>query len=165
MTLRGLKAMASRKSEKGGRKKDLVPKRLFKRKPGVPSFPPGTKVLYEPAGHEKMSEVLEDFIEPFQDLADNEDAYRKLLSLAMVAWNAALLPEDRQRAMIDKMIEVGLAKASRSDRIHTRKLVEIMVQRKQSLFVSNKRMIISFELTDTGSGYNLSVMSTLEPQS
>src|SRR3954466_15958242 len=56
MTLRALKAMASRKPEKGKRKKDRLPRRLFKQKGRAPAIPPGSKVVYEPAGREKMSE-------------------------------------------------------------------------------------------------------------
>src|SRR4051812_46828121 len=88
------------------RKKDRMPRRLFRQgrstaiQPGsrgrVPAIPPGSKVVYEPAGREKMSEVLEDFIEPYRDMADGENALRKLLTLALLAWNAALLPEDRR---------------------------------------------------------------------
>ena len=69
MTLRALKAMASRKPDKGRRKKDRMPKRLFKQERG-PAIPPGHKVVYEPAGREKMSDVLEDFVEPYEDMAD-----------------------------------------------------------------------------------------------
>ena len=78
-----------------------------------PAIPPGTQVLYEPAGREKMSEVLEDFVEPYRDLADTDDAFRKLLNLGMLAWNAALMPEDQRRAMIDEMLAAGLSRSPR----------------------------------------------------
>ncbi len=55
--------MASRKRAKGERKTDRMPRRLFKRGRTM-AIPPGRKVLYEPAGHEKMSVVLERFVEP-----------------------------------------------------------------------------------------------------
>ena len=64
--------MSSRRSKKDKRNKDRLPKRLFKRE-RAPVIPPGSRVVYQPTGREKMSEVLEDFIEPYLELADNED--------------------------------------------------------------------------------------------
>ena len=152
--------MASRKPRKDRRKGDRLPRRLFKRALG-PAIPPGSQVLYEPAGREKMSEVLEEFVEPYRDSADTFDAYRKLLSVALVAWNAALLPEGKRRAMIDEMIAAGLPHASAADRAQTRGLIEAMVRRKQEHFAANQRAIVSFELTDRGDDYYLAVASTL----
>jgi hypothetical protein len=42
-----------------------------------------------------------------------------------------------------------------------REFVEVMVRRKEEYFASNRRAIISFELTDMGDDYHLSVASTL----
>ena len=137
-----------------------MPRRLFKQERG-PAIPPGHKVVYEPAGLEKMSEVLEDFIEPYRDLADTEDAFRKLLNLGMLAWNAALLPEDQRRAIIDETLGAGLSRAFKSDRALAREFIETLVRRKEEHFAANRRAIMSFELTDTGAGYHLSVASTL----
>jgi hypothetical protein len=142
------------------RKKDRMPRRLFKQG-RMPAIPPGSKVVYEPAGREKMSDVLEDFIEPYRDMADTEDAFRKLLTLALLAWNAALLPEDRRRTMIDETLGAGFSRASEADRSQAREFVEVMVRRKEEYFPSNRRAIISFELTDKGDDYHLSVASTL----
>lgn len=142
------------------RKKDRLPRRLFKQGRG-PAIPPGSKVVYEPAGREKMSDVLEDFVEPYRDMADTEDAFRKLLHLAVLAWDAALLPEDKRRAMIDETLGAGFSRASAPDRAQAREFVEEMVRRKLEHFPANRRSIISFELTDTGTGYHLSVASTL----
>jgi hypothetical protein len=161
MTLRTLKAMASRKPEKGKRKKDRLPRRLFKQHGRAPAIPAGSKVVYEPAGREKMSEVLDDFIEPYRDLADTGDAYRKLLNLGMLAWNAALLPEDQRRAMIAETLGAGLSRASEADRAQAREFIETLVRRKEEHFAANRRAMISFELTDTGTGYYLTVASTL----
>lgn len=152
--------MARRKSRKDHRKRGGLPRRLFRRARG-PAVPPGTRVVYEPAGREKMSGVLEDFVEPYRDATETLDDFRKLLSLASVAWNAALLPEGQRPAMIDQMVEAGFSRADESDRAWVRQLIESMVRRKQEHFAENRRAIVSFELTDTGDDYHLSVASTL----
>ena len=160
MTSRARKFMASRKPRKHHRNKDRLPRRLFKRGRG-PAVPPGSKVVYEPAGGEKMSEVLEDFVEPYRELADTDDSFRKLLTLGMLAWNAALLPEDQRWAMIDEMLAAGFSRCSKADLAAGREVVEVLVRRKEEQFAENQRAIISFQLTDTGDGYHLSVASTL----
>ena len=101
--------MASRKPRKADRKKDRLPRRLFNRARG-PAIPPGTRVVYEPEGQEKMSAVLEDFVEPYRDMAETYDEFHNLLDLAMLAWNAALLPEDKRRAMVDDVLAAGFAR-------------------------------------------------------
>ena len=152
--------MSSRRSRKDKRNKDRLPKRLFKRERG-PAIPPGSRVVYEPTGREKMSEVLDDFIEPYQEVADDEDSYRKLLNLGVLAWNAALLPEDQRRTAIDETLREGLPGSSKEYRAQAKALIEMLVQRKQERFAANQRVIISFELTDTGDGFHLTVASTL----
>ena len=103
--------MASRKPRKDRRKGDRLPQRLFKRALGRdPARQPGG-IRAGQAG-EDVRGPLEDFVEPYRDSADTYDAYRKLLSVALVAWNAALLPEDQRRAMIAEMIAAGLSGAS-----------------------------------------------------
>lgn len=152
--------MASRKPRKDHRSKDRLPKRLFKRERG-PAIPPGYQVVYEPAGREKMSEVLEDFVEPYMEFADTEDGFRKLLNLGMLAWNAALLPEDQGSAIIDETLGAALPGASRVNRTSAREFIELLIQRKKKHFAANRRAIISFKVTDTGDGYHLSVASSL----
>jgi hypothetical protein len=152
--------MASQRSKKGNRNKDRLPKRLFKRDRG-PAIPPGSRVVYEPTGREKMSETLEDFIEPYLEVADNEDTFRKLLNLGVLAWNAALLPEDQRRTAIDETLREGLPGSSKEHRAQAKALIEMLIRRKEERFAANQRAIISFELTDTGDGYHLTVASTL----
>ena len=152
--------MASRRPKKDPRKRDQLPKRLFKRERGL-AIPPGSRVVYEPVGPEKMSVVLENFIEPYRELADTEDGFRNLLDLGMLAWNAALLPEGERRAMIDKILAAGLSRASEADRAQARELIEALVRRKEEHFAANRRVIVSINVTDRGDDYYLSVASTL----
>ena len=63
--------------------------------------------------------------------------------------------------MIDEMVEAGLPRAAETDRAQAREIIEMLVRRKEEHFTANRRAIISFELTDTGDDYHLSVASTL----
>ena len=122
----------------------------------------GHEVVVEPSGVAKMSEVLEAFVEPYLDVADTEDAYRKLLMLAVVAWNASFLTEEEQREMVDDITGKVMSAATREDKEGFRELVSTLVERKRAHFSEYTRKMISFELTDTGKDYHLSVVSTME---
>ena len=137
-----------------------MPKRLFKQERG-PAIPPGRKVVYEPAGRERMSDVLEEFVEPYDEVAKTGDAYRKILNLRKLARNAANFPEEKSRAIIDETLEAGFSGASASDRALAREFIETLVRRKEEHFAANRRAILSFELKDTRDGFHLTVASTL----
>jgi hypothetical protein len=79
----------------------------------------------------------------------------------MLAWNVALLPEGQRPAVIDKTVGAGFSGSSKEDRAMAKEFVEMLVRRKEERFAANRRAIISFELTDTGDGFHLTVASTL----
>ncbi len=116
-------------------------------------------------GKEKMSDVLDDFIEPYVEDAESEDSYRKLLTLAILAWNVALLPEAKQPAMVEQLIGEGFSAAPRKVKRELRDFVNVLVARKKRFFSANRRFIIDSELTKTEEGYHLSVVSTLNKAS
>jgi len=47
-----------------------------------------------------MSEVLRQFVDPCWHIPDDEESMRKLITTALVAWNAALLPEAERAAYL-----------------------------------------------------------------
>ena len=119
-------------------------------------------VIIEPRGKVKMSDVLADFVEPYVEFADTDEAYRKLLMLAIMAWNASFLPEEEQREMIGSMLDAGIPDETGELRAGLAGIVNTLIERKKRYFAQYTRKIIDFELTDTGSGYHLTVASTLE---
>jgi len=147
-------------------KRHQKPKRLegLKRKLAQGPFR-GQKTVIAPSGQVRMSDVLADFVEPYRQSADTEEAYRKLLTLAVMAWNTALLPEKAQHAMVDRVLDEGLPTAPPELKTGLKEIVHRLMARKKVYFSENKRTIIDFELTDTGRGYHLAVASTLEETS
>ena len=121
-------------------------------------------VIVESSGQVKMSEVLSDFVEPYLDLADTEEAYRKLLTLAVVAWNVSFLPEDEQQDMIDQVIGAGVPTGDDELKSGLKWFVNMLIARKRAYFPGYTRRIIDFELTDTGEAYHLAVASTIEEE-
>ena len=120
------------------------------------------RVVVEPGDALKMSEVLTDFVEPYVRFADTQEAYRRLLTLAVLAWNASFLPVREQREMINTVIDEGIPTATEELRTGLKDIVLMLIARKREHFSEHKRKIIDFEVTDTGKGYRVIVASTLE---
>jgi hypothetical protein len=118
-----------------------------------------SRVVIDPPRLEKMSDVLESFVEPWMTSDMTVDAYRRLLTLGMAAWNAALLPADKRAAFIDDL--AGSGKLSPASRTMFCSIIQEMIDRKQAFFAEITRAIISMELMDTGDEPYLSVASTL----
>lgn len=114
---------------------------------------------------EKMSEILGKFIEPYIEYTDSEESYRKLIVLAVLAWNASLLPEKDGQAMIDAVFEQGLPKRETELRAGLREIVDQLVARKKAYFSKYRRQIVEFDVVDLGDQYYLSVASTVEDES
>ena len=66
---------------------------------------PDLKVITGPTSDGvKMSEVLEEFVEPYEQYAETKEAYRKLLTTALVAWNVMLFPEKERSSKLDELL-------------------------------------------------------------
>jgi len=121
----------------------------------------GTPVVVNPAGEAKMSEVLEAFAEPYVGITTTDDDLRKIYAVATVAWNCALLDaEQREPELAASLIRL-IPGATPRDMDELRGLINEMIARKLSLFASNQRSIVSFELTSRPEGPFLAVVSTL----
>jgi hypothetical protein len=115
-----------------------------------------------PVGGIKMSKVLEDFVEPLADPDLDYDGYEQLLSMAMVAWNAALEPEYRRAFFISSAIDAAMEHASIWERMACRELIEKLVSRKLEYFANFPRPILAFHLEELEDGKrHLSVVSAV----
>jgi hypothetical protein len=122
----------------------------------------GEKIVIEPRGEEKMSKVLTDFVEPYLEFADTDQAHRKLLILAIMAWNASFLPEKEQQDMINRVLDAGMPTGTEELKTALKEIMSTLIVRKKVYFSAYTRKIIDYELTDTGRNYHLAVASTLE---
>ncbi|MHB1557117.1 MAG: hypothetical protein ACYC61_06530 [Isosphaeraceae bacterium] len=144
------------------RGKGKMPKRMFRReRVAPPPIPPGSRVVYQEPGREKMWEVLEEFVEPFWDQEADAASYRMLLNMGMLAWNVALQPEEERPQIIDSILGGALPGAEPAALAVAKAIVEALVRRKLEFFADNRRMIYSFELTDRGDDFHLTVASTI----
>jgi len=126
---------------------------------------PSSKFVLAPEGEAKMSEVLEDFIAPYKQQADTEEAMQKLLTVAVVAWNASFFSESEQQEHIEKMQAEGMPDAPDQVKTEFKEIVSQFISRKKRYFSEYKRLIIDFDLKDIGGQYHLSVASTVDEPS
>lgn len=109
-----------------------------------------------------MADVLSAFIEPYRAYAKTTEAYRRLLLLGILAWNASLLPTHDQEAMITEVLAAGIPVGDQALLNEGREIIYELIERKQRYFAQYTRTIITFDLTETKEGYHLSVASTVK---
>ena len=119
----------------------------------------GMKVV-EGLTEEKMSAVVLDFIAPYRELATSKAAYEKLVSLALVAWNASLMEGAARQALIDKARQTILSSAGIEWAKDLDQMLTMLIKRKERYFANNKRMIIDFRESETKDEFRLAIIST-----
>ena len=153
-------AVKSRKLEKKRKRKQQARLRRKQRQ----RRPPGERSPFSlgaPAGV-RMSDVLGRFVRPFEDQADGEEAYRRLLTLGVVAWNAAMVPDpDEREEMVDEVIDKVVREEGPGGQTACEEIVNQLIERKKRYFAHYRRPIVSFVLEDMGDGYHLTVMSAI----
>ncbi len=105
----------------------------------------------------KMSEVLEEFIAPYRQYAEDDASYRKLLSLAVAAWNLSFLSYRKRREQLETLVTT--LGATERDRQAFRDIMRAMIRRKRLHFLHHRRMIVEYDLEDMGDMYHLTVAS------
>jgi len=110
-----------------------------------------------------MSEVLENFIEPYLEEIDGYVQKQKFIELAVVAWNLAILPEAARQAMREQFQSSLGRNGLPEDQEFLDSLLDELMERKLQYFPNNRRLIMDFQFEDAGDQYHLSVASTQAP--
>ncbi len=124
-----------------------------------------TDIVKNPKGEVKMSEVLEDFAEPYLPEADEFEQRKMVFEMAIIAWNLAIIPEYQRQSALDKLFKDLMKGKPATARQDLYNLMDEMVARKLALFPNNRRYILDFQLEDAGDRFHLSVASTLAQSS
>ncbi|TAK33603.1 MAG: hypothetical protein EPO21_12465 [Chloroflexota bacterium] len=120
----------------------------------------GSEVVFQTGSSEKMSEVLLAFVEPYQEYATTRDAFERLIAIGVVAWNAALVsPEDRH-SLLDETSKSIQESAGKEDAEVYKALVNDLIKRKERYFASNKRVIVTYQVTEGKGKFHLAVASS-----
>jgi hypothetical protein len=103
----------------------------------------------------KMSEVLERFIQPYMYLAETEADMAKLVGLAVVAWNASLMPEKKRSELINGTVG-ALPREAQAD---VRQSIADLIERKKRHFAKIRRIVVDYESKETAGEFHLAVAS------
>jgi len=112
----------------------------------------------EPGDRVSMSDALSTLVEPYAELAETEEAFRAVLTLGMLAWNATLLPEEERKDAVEEAVG-KLPEGFREDRAQ---IIGELMTRKERLFPENRRLIVHFEIVETEDACRLLVASAVE---
>jgi hypothetical protein len=150
-------------ARKRKRKEAARLKRYRKRteEPPCGTFSVRPSYRFDAPGGVKMSKVLEEFVEPFADEVEGLEAYRRLLYLGQLAWNAALRDGPERGEMVNDVLSAGLPGADPRTLAFGRSIVESLIARKERHFADLRRPILAFDLQDTGDGWHLNVASAV----
>ena len=133
----------ARKSKKANKLKKEVQKARDAIALRSQQYMPGKSIiLRDNPNPVKMSDVLEEFADPLWEEAMPPHAYHKLLSMATVGWNIALLPEEQR----DDYIKNFLKQVKEEFSSDTVDLLHYFIERKETHYKEIKRMIVDFEI-------------------
>jgi hypothetical protein len=123
----------------------------------------GREATFQVNEGEKMSEVLERFVEPYLEQADTLAAHRKLIGAAVIAWNAALLQGAEREQFLENAFKTILPAVDKQVQADFQAIVKEMIERKERHFADNRRRIVNYRVTEmpTG-GFFLSVASLVK---
>ena len=119
----------------------------------------GAKLLVNPDGIVKMSEVLEEFVDPYLNSHQTGEEQKKMFSVAVFAWNLAMEPDESRRSTIQKMLAGVMANGTEQDCADMTRLLEELIARKHQYFDEVNRLIVDFQMKGNGDRFHLSVAS------
>lgn len=119
-------------------------------------------MVFNPTEVNKMSDVLEEFIDPYIQATNGKSELENLLKIAVLTWNIALMPPEERQDAIDSILSEMASETDRKVLEDLQTVITDLIDRKDRYFSSCRRSITSFDLQDQGDGYFLSVASTLE---
>lgn len=135
------------------------------------------------AGQLKLSEAILKICDPYMPMDDLEkNELEKLVTVAVIAWNIASLPQEKQadelmrfiefvpnmkdELMEDvaKMEELGdiLPEEDLSIGSITLQIISDMLRRKEELYPDDKRRIVDFVIDEKLNGYNIKISSVCQ---
>lgn len=119
-------------------------------------------MVFNPAGEDKMSEVLQEFVDPYMETVNSISELKGWLEIAVLAWNIALMPPEKRQDILDGIFSEMASGTDLQVLEDLRTTVNNLVDRKDRYFSSFQSSITSFDIQDKGDSYFLSVASALE---
>jgi hypothetical protein len=110
----------------------------------------------------KLSAAILDFAQPLTENVD-DDHFEPAVALAILCWNVALLPEDRQEAELRQIASEMARDAPAGYADETMTWTRWLVNRKKKLFADDRRMVVDYTFEDRGDSHHLFVAGAVVP--
>ena len=105
-----------------------------------------TEIVKNPQGEVKMSDVLEEFVEPYLPEANSLEQQRILFDMGTIAWNLAIMPEHQRQPAISELFDDLMKDKKATVKRDFNNLMDEMIARKLELFPNNRRYILDYQL-------------------
>lgn len=118
------------------------------------------KFFFNPKGEISISDAISKIIKPYKDDAPDYNSFNNLVTIACIAWNTSILPEEKRSEALQEMLKFFPGKLQ--DRLDMYALLTELIERKRKLFPSITRMIMEHKVTEQGKDFHIAIASTLE---
>jgi hypothetical protein len=105
----------------------------------------------------KVSDLLVEFASPWLDEAENENQWKVVIEMAILAWNLSTLPEPERSKEIRENLGPKLGTAGEI-------IVKEMLARKLSRFPEQQQFLVDYEVSGSGPNLRVEVAYTPSPQ-
>lgn len=95
----------------------------------------------------KISEAILDFAYPLLERCQTPEEEDKALTIAIIAWNVCLLPEEEADSFIENMCKELTKDDDHQGRAAFDEIMEYLVSRKKEFFDHDKRLVVNYEIT------------------
>jgi hypothetical protein len=121
----------------------------------------GKKIVVEPSGAVKMSDVITTFSAPLLEGCNTDDDVKNAIRFSIIIWNAAIIPEPERKELIDIIIK-KTSIPDHPDYIEAVKpYIDMLIKRKEEMFPDIDRAIIDCQFSGSGSKLRLDIASSL----
>ena len=121
----------------------------------------GKKVVIDPSGAAKMSEVMQDFAEPLLLESVTDAEVKDAIKFSILVWNASLVPSPERENLVETLIK-ELSNPDLPDHTESVKsYIDMLLERKKDLFPDIDRTIVDCQFSGSGSKLRLDVASSL----
>jgi|ERR1700690_1034165 len=105
----------------------------------------------------KLSAALIDLVSPFAPYAKTLREYKMLIGIGVTAWNLPLLKGPEHEAFYKQVIQPLLESDDKLVRLEANEIFNTLLKRRERDFPDDKRLIVSYTVTDNGNEYKVAV--------
>ena len=118
----------------------------------------GKKVVVEPSGAIRMSDVLQDFAKPLLLESVTDAEVKDAIKFSILVWNASLVPSPKKEDLIGTFIK-QLSTPENTESVKS--YIDMLLKRKKDKFPNINRAIIDCQFSGSGKNLRFDVASNL----